>query len=84
VIVAVWTSSDHGVAIPAALAALDLTTKSSQGDQHALAVDVAHLERRHLGDPQAGALCDAERRPVLEAGRGTQQARHLLGAEHDR
>jgi len=72
------------VTIPAALAAFDLTTKSSQGDQHALAVDVAYPERRHLGDPQPRAIGDAKGRPVLEAGGGTQQTRHLLGAEHHR
>jgi len=31
-----------------------------------------------------GAVSNAKGRPVLETGRGTQQARHLLGAEHHR
>ena len=61
-----------------------LTTRSSQGDQHALAVDVADLERRHFGDAQSGAIGDGEGGPVLEAGRCRDQARGLVGAEHDR
>jgi hypothetical protein len=51
------------VTASAALAALD-------ADQHALAVDVADLERGDLGYPQPGPVRDAERGPVLEAGRG--------------
>jgi hypothetical protein len=42
------------VAGAAALAALD-------ADQHALAVDVGHLERCHFGDAQAGIVGDGER-----------------------
>jgi hypothetical protein len=45
----------HGVAIPPALAALD-------PQQHALAVDVAHLEGGDLGRAQAGAIGDRQRR----------------------
>jgi hypothetical protein len=68
---------EQSVAAPASLAALD-------DDQHAPAVDVAHLERRHLGHAQAGTIGHRERGPVLEAGRGRDQARGLVGAEHDR
>ena len=60
-----------------ALAALD-------DDEHAPAVDVADLERRHLGDAQPGTVGDGERGAMLEAGRRRQQARDLVRAEHDR
>src|SRR3954471_10582872 len=43
----------HGVAVLAALALLD-------ADQHARAVDVAHLERHDLGDAQSGAIGGAQ------------------------
>jgi hypothetical protein len=46
------------VAVLAALALLD-------PQQHALGVDVADLERDHLGDAQPGAVRGGERRPVL-------------------
>ena len=42
-------------------------------DDHALAVDVGGLERRHLGRAQAGAISHAERRLVLEAWRRLQE-----------
>src|SRR3712207_5789224 len=48
----------HGMAVLAALALLD-------PDQHARAVDVAHLERHDLGDAQSGAVGGAQRGPVL-------------------
>ena len=53
-------------------------------DKHALAVDVADLERRHLGDTQPCTIGDGESGAMLEAGRRGQQARDLVGAEHDR
>ena len=68
---------EQGMATAAALAALDL-------DEHALAVDIADLERGHLSHAQAGAVGDRERGPMLEAGRRRQQARDLVKAEHDR
>ena len=68
---------EHRVAILAAFALLD-------ADHHALAVDVADLERDDLGSAQARAIGDAQRRLVLEPGRRLQQARHLLGAQHHR
>jgi hypothetical protein len=49
---------EHRIAVTAPLAALDT-------DQHPLAVDVDHLERRHFGDPQPGAISDAQRGAVL-------------------
>lgn len=51
--------------------------------QHALTVDVAHLEHADLGDAQAGAVGDRQHSPVLEAGCGLQQPRDPIGAEHD-
>ena len=67
----------HGVAIATALAAFD-------AQQHALAVDVAHLESRDLGDAQASAIGDRQRRLVLETRRGIEQSLHLLKRQHDR
>ena len=67
----------HGVAIFAALAALD-------PQQHALAVDVADLERDDLGDAQPGAVGGGERRLVLRPRRRLEQKRDLLGAQHGR
>ena len=67
---------EHHVAILATLALLD-------PDDHAGAVDVADLERDHLGGAQTRAIGHAQRRPVLEAGRGFQEARHLLRAQND-
>src|SRR5271165_4877513 len=65
---------EHHVAIPLPLALLD-------PKRHALAVD---LQVRDLGHPQARAVGDAERGLVLQAGRGFEQTRHLLLAQHDR
>jgi hypothetical protein len=65
------------VAVLAALTLLD-------PDQHARAIDVAHLERYDLGDPQSGAIGCAERGPVLRTWRRFEKPRHLLEAEHQR
>src|SRR5277367_3030638 len=67
----------HRVSILAAFALLD-------AQQHALAVDVGHLQRRHLRYAQARPIGDAERGLVLDARGCLQKARHLLGAENDR
>ena len=67
----------HHVAILAPLALLDT-------DQHALAVDVGHLQRHDLRHAQACAVGDAERGLDLEAGRGFEETRHLFLAQHDR
>ena len=66
---------EHGVAVLPALAALD-------PEQHALAVDVGDLQRRDLGDAQACAIGDRQRRLVLEAGGGVQQPGDLVAAQH--
>ena len=66
---------EQGVAVSSALAALD-------PDQHALAVDVLDLQRRDLGDAQAGAVGHRQRRLMLETGCGVEQSRHLVPAEH--
>jgi len=68
---------EHGIAVLSALTALD-------PDQHPLAVDIAHLEHRHLGDAQARAIGDRQRRLMLEAGGGVEQPRHLVAAQHYR
>src|SRR3546814_7576933 len=47
----------HGVAVPRAFAAPD-------PQQHALAVDIADLQRRYLGDAQPRAIGDRPRRLV--------------------
>src|SRR5215467_6173496 len=51
----------HHVAVFVALALLHT-------DEHALAVDVADLERNHFGSPQARPIGHAQRRLVLEPG----------------
>jgi hypothetical protein len=63
-----------------ALAALALLDPQ----QHALGIDVADLERDHLGDAQSGAVCGGERRLVLRPRRRLEQQRDLLDAEHRR
>ena len=68
---------EHGVAVLAPFATLD-------PDQHALAVDVADFEHRHLGDAQPRAIGDRQRRLVLETGRRLQQPRDLVPAQHER
>jgi hypothetical protein len=67
----------HGVAIPAALAALDT-------NEHPLAVDVADLEGGDLGDPEARAMGDAQGGTVLDAGRGREQPGDLIRAQFGR
>ena len=64
---------EHGIAVLTAFAAFD-------SEQHALAVDVADLEGRDLGDAQAGAVSDRQRRLMLEAGRRVEQAGDLVEA----
>ena len=55
-------------------------------DQHALAVDVADAQHHHLAAAKAGAIRDAERCLVLEAGtgRGFEQPAHLVGGQNAR
>ena len=67
---------EHGKAI---LAPLDLLDPQ----QHALAVNVADLQRRDLGDAQARTVGGTECSPVLRPWRRLQKARYLLGAQHD-
>jgi len=43
-----------------------------------------HFQGDNLGNPQAGAVGDAESRPVLQARRGFEKTNHLLLAQHDR
>ena len=65
------------MAVLAALALLD-------PDQHARAIDVAHLERDDLGDPQSGAVGRAQRGPVLRPRCRFEHSRYLLEVEHQR
>src|SRR6266478_6202525 len=67
----------HHVTVFTAFALLD-------ADHHALAVDVADLERDHLGGAQTGAISHTQRCLVLKSRRGLQQPRHLLWTENDR
>lgn len=55
--------------LAAALAGLDMTAE--------LAVDVCDLQRRHLGDAQAGTIGDRKRGLVLEAGWGIEEPGHV-------
>src|SRR5215467_13813489 len=68
---------EHHVAVFVALALLHT-------DEHALAVDVADLERNHFGSPQARPIGHAQRRLVLEPRRRIEQPRYLLWTEHHR
>jgi hypothetical protein len=63
------------VAIASALAAFDT-------DQHARTVDVTHLERRHLGDPQACAIGNGQGGTMLEAFGRSQQPRDFFATQH--
>src|ERR1700738_550240 len=49
---------EHGVAIPATLAAFDT-------NEHPLAVDIADLERGDFGDPETRTIGDAQRGTML-------------------
>jgi len=64
------------VAVFAAFALLD-------ANDHAFAVDVADLERDHLGGAQTRSVGHAQRCLVLEPRRGIEQPRHFLRAEND-
>jgi hypothetical protein len=67
----------HGIAIFASFALLD-------PQQHALGVDVADLERDHLGDAQPGAVGGSECRLVLGPRCRLQQKCNLLDAQNGR
>ena len=67
---------EHHVSVLAPFALLD-------ADDHAGAVDVRDLERDHLAGAQARAIGHAQRRPVLEAGRGFQETSDFLRAQDD-
>lgn len=51
--------------------------------ESAFAVDVGDLELHHLPDAQAGGIRDGQRRLAPEVGRGSNQARHFVAAQHD-
>ena len=53
-------------------------------EQHALAVDIADLQRHDLGDAQSRAIGGAERGLVLRPWRRLQKARHLFRAQDHR
>src|SRR5712692_6983837 len=67
----------HGVAVFASFALLN-------PQQHALGVDIADLERDHLGDAQPGAVGGSECRLVLGPGRRLEEKRNLLHAQNGR
>src|SRR5712675_1521120 len=67
----------HHVTVFTAFALLD-------ADDHALAVDVADLERDHLGGAQTRAISHTQCCLVLKSRRGSQEARDLLRTENDR
>src|ERR1700687_1772756 len=68
---------EHRVAVAAALALLD-------AQRHALAVDVADLQRHHFARTQPGTVGDRQCRLVLQVAGCGDQAGHLVRAEHDR
>ena len=65
----------HGVAILASLGLFD-------AQRHALAVDVADLERHDLADTQSGAIGQRQGSLVLEVRSCGDQLGNLLAAEH--
>src|SRR6266566_7571461 len=67
----------HHVAILATFALLD-------ADHPALAVDIGHLQRHHLGYAQSGPIGHTQGRLVLEPRRRIEEARHLVRTEDDR
>lgn len=67
----------HRVAIAPTLAALN-------PQQHAFAVDIAHLEMRDLRNAQPCAIGNRQGRVTLEAGCCLEQAGGLVAAEDDR
>ena len=68
---------EHGIAAPAAFAALD--TK-----QHALAVDIAYFKAGHFPRAQASPIGDGQDRLVLDACRGIQHPADFIPAENGR
>src|ERR1700730_7353525 len=62
--------------VAAALALLD-------AEAHALAVDVADLQRHHFARTQPGTVGDRQCRLVLQVAGCGDQAGHLVRAEHD-
>lgn len=68
---------EHGVAVLASLALFD-------AQRHALAVDVADLERNDLACAQPGTVGHRQGCLVLEVGDGPDQACDLLATEHHR
>lgn len=68
---------EHGIAIPAAFAALN-------PEQHAFAVDIPDLEAGHFARAQASSIGNRQDRLVLDAGRGIQHSAHFVPAEHGR
>src|SRR5437870_5586850 len=53
-------------------------------DQHAAAIDRAHLKTRDLAHAQASAIGRSQRRPVAQARNRFEKPHDLLGAEHHR
>ena len=68
---------EHDVAVLAALAVLD-------PDQHAAAVEITDLECGDLRHPQPSTIGRGQRRSAAQPGDRLQEARDLLGAQHDR
>ena len=67
---------EHRIAILAALALF-------HPQRHALAVDVADLDRDDLADAKAGAIGQRQSHLMLQVSSAQQQARHLRATEHD-
>ena len=68
---------------PVLLERLRVWWRVAHAQGHALAVDVADLERHHFAGAQAGAVGDRQRRLVLQVAGGGDQAGHFVRAEHD-
>ena len=61
-----------------------MTLALVNANHHPGAVDVADLERNHLGGTQAGAVGNTQGRLVFDARRRRQQPRHFIRTEHHR
>src|SRR3546814_11681202 len=61
----------------------DLAFAALDPQQHALAVDIADLQRRYLGDAHPRAIGDRQRRLVLEGAGRIEQPLHLGHGQND-
>src|SRR5438552_4122434 len=66
--------AEHDIAVFAALSALDV-------NDHALTIDIAHLQMRQFGTPQSGRVKSHQEDPVEHCRSRVDEPRYLLRAE---